>query len=121
FSKVDRGYQISKMLRDMCVFTRHDLIHDPPFSRLDLISCQNVLIFMGDVRKNVVARFHYALNPSGFLVLGPSETASANLFSKIDRSIYTRIETVGKRQPLYAGGASLPRGADAYDRGARIQ
>ena len=74
FSKIDGGYQISKTLREMCVFSRHDLMHDPPFSKLDLIICQNVLISFGSARKQVVERFHYALKPGGFLVLGRSET-----------------------------------------------
>ena len=80
FSKVEGGYQISKALREMCVFSRHDLIQDPPFSKLDLISCRNVLIFFGSVRKNIIALFHYALKPGGFLVLGRSETESGQPF-----------------------------------------
>jgi two-component system CheB/CheR fusion protein len=98
FSKVEGGYQINKDLREMCVFSRHDLIQDPPFSKLDLISCRNVLIFFGSIRKNVISLFHYALNPSGFLVLGTSEAASGKLFSIVEgaRSIYTKIEIVGK-------------------------
>jgi two-component system, chemotaxis family, CheB/CheR fusion protein len=64
----------------MCVFSRHDLIQDPPFSKLDVISCRNVLIFFGSVRKNVISLFHYALNPGAFLVLGPAETLQAVSF-----------------------------------------
>ena len=114
FSKAEGGYQISKALRELCVFSRHDLIQDPPFSKLDLISCRNVLIFFGGVRKNVIALFHYALNPGGFLVLGPSETDSSNLFSSVEgtHSIYTKIETVGKARQLYdwaLGSPSKPR------------
>jgi two-component system CheB/CheR fusion protein len=122
FSKVDGGYQISKELREMCVFSRHDLIHDPPFSKLDLISCQNVLIFFGSVRKNVIARFHYALTPGGFLVLGRSETESGNLFSSVEgtHSIYTKIETVGKARQLYDWALGLRRSPDAYERMAGL-
>ncbi len=116
FSKVEGGYQISKTLRDMCIFSRHDLLHDPPFSKLDLISCQNVLIFFGSVRKNVIARFHYALNPGGFLVLGRSESESSNLFSLLEgtHNIYTKLETVGKRRMLYAAAVGPRRNPDAY-------
>jgi two-component system, chemotaxis family, CheB/CheR fusion protein len=112
FSRVEEGYQISKSLRDMCVFSRHDLIQDPPFSKLDLISCRNVLIFFGSVRKNVITQFHYALNPGRFLVLGPSETEPSNLFSIVQgtQHIYTKNETVAKRRPLYAGTIGPRRG-----------
>ena len=64
FVKVDGGFQIAKSLREMCVFARQDLAQDPPFSRLDLISCRNVLIYMGPVlHKKVMGTFHYALKP----------------------------------------------------------
>ena len=66
FAKVDGHYQVSKAVRDLCVFARHDLIRDPPFSRLDLISCRNVLIYLEPgVQRRVMANFHYALNASG--------------------------------------------------------
>jgi two-component system, chemotaxis family, CheB/CheR fusion protein len=84
FVKIDGAYQISKTLREMCVFSRHDLMQDPPFSKLDMISCRNVLIFLGIIRKNIIAVFHYALGPGGFLVLGRSETVSSKLFSILD-------------------------------------
>ncbi|MGO9255724.1 MAG: chemotaxis protein CheB [Bryobacteraceae bacterium] len=88
FVKVAGGFQIAKSLREMCVFARQDLAQDPPFSRLDLISCRNVLIYMGPVlQKKVMAIFHYALKPSGFLLLGKSESNGgfADLFTMIDR------------------------------------
>ena len=77
FSRVEGGYQIAKALRDVCVFARHDLAKDPPFSKLDLISCRNVLIYMGPVlQKRVIETFHYALKPDGHLLLGKSESLS---------------------------------------------
>ena len=88
FVKVEGGFQIAKTLREMCVFARQDLAQDPPFSRLDLISCRNVLIYMGPVlQKKVMAIFHYALKPGGFLMQGKSESATgfAELFTVIDR------------------------------------
>ncbi len=87
FSRVEGGYQIAKALRDVCVFARHDLAKDPPFSKLDLISCRNVLIYMGPVlQKRVIETFHYALKPDGHLLLGKSESLSlfSNLFSMED-------------------------------------
>jgi two-component system, chemotaxis family, CheB/CheR fusion protein len=77
FTKVDDHYQIAKSIRDLCVFAQHNLIRDPPFSRLDLISCRNVLIYLDQaLHRRVLSLFHYALKPHGFLVLGPSETVS---------------------------------------------
>ena len=64
----------------MCVFTRHNLIDDPPFSKLDLVSCRNVLIYLGSVQKNILPLFHYALKPGGFLMLGASEAAACKRF-----------------------------------------
>ena len=75
FTRTERGYQIAKIIRDVCVFARHNLAQDPPFSKLDLISCCNVLIYLGDVlQRKVWSILHYALKPTGFLVLGPSES-----------------------------------------------
>jgi two-component system CheB/CheR fusion protein len=88
FTKEDGGYRVTKMIRDMCVFARQDLTKDPPFSRLDLILCRNVLIYMDLVlQKKLLSIFHYALNPNGFLVLGQAETvgAQATLFSLVDK------------------------------------
>ena len=75
FTRTERGYQIAKTIRDVCVFARHNLAQDPPFSKLDLISCCNVLIYLGAVlQRKVLSILHYALKPTGFLVLGPSES-----------------------------------------------
>jgi two-component system CheB/CheR fusion protein len=113
FSKIDGGYQISKAMREWCVFSTHDLTQDPPFSKLDLISCRNVLIFFGSVRNNVIALFHYALKPGGFLVLGTSETDASNLFSIVEgtRNIYTKIEIARKWHPLFTEAVGPPRSA----------
>ena len=74
FARSERGYQIAKIIREVCVFARHNVAQDPPFSRLDLISCCNVLIYLEAVlQRQVLSILHYALKPTGFLVLGPSE------------------------------------------------
>jgi two-component system CheB/CheR fusion protein len=78
FTKVDTSYQINKNLREMCVFTRHNLLTDPPFSKLDLVSCRNVLIYLASVQKNIIPLFHYALRPNGF---GNSRVPGAIFFS----------------------------------------
>src|SRR5205809_1146424 len=68
FAKVEVGYRINKTIRDMCVFARQNFLQDPPFSRIDVISCRNVLIYLGPVlQKRIMPIFHYALKPRGFL------------------------------------------------------
>jgi two-component system, chemotaxis family, CheB/CheR fusion protein len=75
FVEVASGYQIRKSVRELCVFARQNLIADPPFSQLDLISCRNVLIYFGaELQKRLIPIFHYALKSNGFLMLGNSES-----------------------------------------------
>ena len=88
FTKHDSSYQVKRELREMCIFSAHSFIKDPPFSRLDLISCRNVMIYLGsDLQHKVVPLFHYALRPGGYLFLGPSEntTSYPGLFRAIDK------------------------------------
>lgn len=87
FTKADGGYRISKVLRDMCVFARHDLTRDPPFSRLDLIVCRNVLIYLDQaLQKRLITIFHYALRSRGFLMLGGAETTGPQTaFTLVDK------------------------------------
>ncbi len=89
FTKAERGYQIAKSIRDVCVFARHNVTEDPPFSKLDLISCCNVLIYLGPVlQRKVLSILRYALKPSGFLVLGPSESIGtlSESFHQVEKS-----------------------------------
>ena len=95
FVRADAGYQIIKPVREMCIFARQDLSQDPPYSRLDLLTCRNVLIYMDPVlQKKVMSIFHYALKPAGFLVLGKSESISgfSDLFTPVGRKrkIYSK-------------------------------
>jgi two-component system, chemotaxis family, CheB/CheR fusion protein len=92
------GYQISKAVRELCVFARQDLGSDPPFSNVDLISCRNVLIYLGDsLQKRIMPIFHYSLNPTGFLLLGTSESTGkhSDLFTLVDKKyrIYAKQQT----------------------------
>ncbi len=91
------AYRIHKGIRDLLVFSEQDVIKDPPFSKLDLISCRNLLIYMsGELQKKIIPLFHYALNPGGFLFLGTSETVGefSDLFAALDRKwkLYQRKE-----------------------------
>jgi two-component system CheB/CheR fusion protein len=87
FTKVDGGYQIRKNVRDSMVFALHNISKDAPFTRLDLLCCRNLLIYLSsELQKNLLPIFHYALNPGGLLFLGPSEnlTGFQDLFSPLD-------------------------------------
>ena len=104
FLKVEGGYRINKNVRDICIFAQHNLLVDPPFSKMDLITCRNVLIYLeSSLQKNVISLFHYALKPYGFLVLGNTESVGTlgNLFALDDRTskIYSKRSTA-IRQPV---------------------
>src|SRR5215471_10485890 len=74
FNKVEGGFQISKAVRDICVFANQNVFNDPPFSHIDIVSCRNVLIYLSQaLQKRVVPIFHYALRPGGFLMVGNTE------------------------------------------------
>jgi len=119
------NYRIHKGIRDLLVFSEQSVIKDPPFSKLDLISCRNLLIYMsGDLQKKIIPLFHYALNPGGTLFLGTSETVGefGDLFSTLDRKLklYQRKEDIYSAQraplgrfltPLTAIDVALPRAA----------
>ncbi|MBI2859266.1 MAG: PAS domain-containing protein, partial [Chloroflexi bacterium] len=98
FLKQENSYQVKTELREMVVFAPQDLIKDPPFSKMDLICCRNLLIYLeSDVQKSVLPLLHYALKPGGILFLGPSETAgeASDLFTTLHRKakIFQRKET----------------------------
>jgi len=131
FAKVEGGYRINKTIRDICVFARQNLLQDPPFSRIDIISCRNVLIYLGAVlQKRVMPVFHYALKPRAFLMLGTAEgilgTAS-DLFELMDRKhkIYCRKSTparlhfdfVASQYPLQAGNLGIDNAASRKSEG----
>lgn len=87
FSKEDNSYRVSKKIREMVVFAAQNVIKDPPFSRIDLLSCRNLLIYLGsELQKKLLPLFHYSLNPNGVLFLGSSETIGSfsDLFSTFD-------------------------------------
>ena len=117
FVPVEGGYQINKLVRELCLFARQNLIGDPPFSRLDLISCRNVLIYFGSaLQKKVLPMFHYGLKPGGFLMLGSSETVGefTDLFAMLDlqHKIYAK-QSSARRLNLDLGESSPDRQATA--------
>ena len=119
FTQTDGGYRISKTIRDRCVFARQDLTRDPPFSRLDLIICRNVLIYMdAALQRRVMGVFHYALKPTAYLMLGQAETTGtqAEFFTLVEKShrIYRKraVERAAlptpSTYPVRRAGFSLP-------------
>ena len=129
FTKVDRGYRINKSIRELCVFVQHDLARDPPFSKLDLVSCRNVLIYFDQgLQKRVVPTFHYALAQPGFLVLGHAENISGfkQLFEAVDKTnkIFARTAVpstlrFARRTEERADPRPGPRMPDRNERGTR--
>lgn len=122
FIKINNHYQIVKSVRELCVFSRHNLLSDPPFSRIDLISCQNVLIYLEvNPQEKILQTFHYALNDGGYLFLGKSETIahSSELFEHIDKKIKVYVRkfttvpqldfTAQNRGDFPSGSYRLPR------------
>ena len=105
FTKTNDNYQLNKSVRDMCVFAAHNFLKDPPFGKLDLISCRNVLIYLEPyLQQKVFTTFHYALNPKGYLLLGKSETIghASPLFSLTTKNakVFTRKEGTGRIMPM---------------------
>jgi two-component system CheB/CheR fusion protein len=95
FTRLDNQYRVSKIVRDTCIFARQDLTRDPPFSKLDLIVCRNVLIYLGQrLQRRLIGVFDYALKPSGFLMLGSAESVGTQveLFAIQDKrhKVYTK-------------------------------
>src|SRR5882762_2497931 len=112
FVKRDGSYQIHRNVRDICTFARQNITADPPFSRLDLISCRNVLIYLSpELHKRCIPQFHYALNPGGYLILGPAESVGMyeELFKLVDKKakIYTKEAKTGPRVAGFIPQAGL--------------
>lgn len=108
FTKEDSGYRVRKEVRDMVVFATQSVIKDPPFSRLDLLACRNLMIYLEpELQNRVIPIFHHALKPGGVLFLSPSESIGdhTELFEPIDRKwkFYRARATLTPRPPLPAG------------------
>ena len=108
FAKADGSYRINKHVREMCVFARQNVAVDPPFSNIDLISCRNLLIYLGQpLQLKVLPLFHYALRPDAFLVLGASETVGgfADLFALLDKKTRIYVRKASRLRPSMSFGA----------------
>ncbi|MBD3884554.1 PAS domain-containing protein [Phormidium tenue FACHB-886] len=98
-------FQINKAVRELCVFARQNLGSDPPFSNLDLISCRNVLIYLGDaLQKRIMPIFHYSLNPTGFLLLGTSESIgqASDFFTLIEKKYKLYAKNLTATRPIFS-------------------
>jgi two-component system CheB/CheR fusion protein len=131
----DGSYQISSAVRELCVFAKHNLGGDPPFSNLDLISCRNVLIYLSDkLQERIMSLFHYSLNLTGFLMLGTSESVrtSNDLFTSIDEQFKIYARKLSLTRPLFSftttskpiinvdGGQQAGKNGNNFDLGREV-
>jgi two-component system CheB/CheR fusion protein len=117
FRSEGASYVLNKDVRDLCIFSAHSVIRDPPFSRMDLVSCRNLLIyFNSELQDNVLPVFNYALRPGGFLFLGPSESVSrhSDLFSAVDKK-----QGIYQRRSIMNGNVHIPTWVSKGQAGAQ--
>jgi two-component system CheB/CheR fusion protein len=112
FRPTQAGFAISREVRELCTFSEHNLLRDPPLSRMDMVSCRNLLIYLDTTaQESVIPVFHYALNPGGILLLGGAESVSrhGDLFEPLDRTarIFTRRGVKSPAIPLQSGQINL--------------
>jgi two-component system CheB/CheR fusion protein len=106
FQQKNDGYEVRKEVREICIFSPHSIVKDPPFSRLDLISCRNLLIYFEmDLQRRLLPLFHFALNPGGFLFLGPSENVAIR--SQLFQAVDTR-NRIFQRKPALSNAPVYP-------------
>lgn len=125
FIRESSGYRVRRELREMILFASHDLLKDAPFSRMDLVSCRNLLIYLNrDAQKRAIDVFHFALRPGGVLFLGSSEAVDDHspLFRVVDKKhrIYQHAATVRAGLPVPPGTAGLMESLDTRDYGRHI-
>ena len=105
FAKEERGYRVRKEIREMVIFAPQNLIMEPPFTKLDILSCRNLLIYLGpEVQKKLIPLFHYSLSPDGLLFLGSAETIGSftDLFAPLSGKsrIYRRMDSSLRAEPI---------------------
>ena len=123
FAKAEGGYRISKNIRDLCIFAQHNVLHDPPFSQMDVICCRNLLIYLEPAAQSrVISTFHYATRQGGFLVLGTSEGvgSSGHLFGMVNRSLkfFARKGLPGRHAVTFSLNSARETGAEKAPRAA---
>jgi two-component system CheB/CheR fusion protein len=111
FVKEDNGYRVKKEIREMVVFATQNVIRDPPFTKMDLVSCRNLMIYLeADIQNRLIPTFHYALRPGGILFLSPSESIGghAELFSPLSRKwkFYRTSPSIASARAMLAGNLS---------------
>ncbi len=124
FTKAQHGYQAAKAIRDLCIFSTHNLISDPPFARIDLLSCRNLLIYLdADLQRKLFPLFHYALAPGGYLFLGPSESIAVHpeLFRTVDKQhrVFQRSDQLVRPQVDFPLIEPIRRPIRHYGTGSR--
>ncbi len=105
FAKEETGYRVRAEIREMVIFSTHSVIKDPPFTKLDFLSCRNLLIYLApEMQKKLLPLFHYSLNPGGILILGNAETIGhfIRLFTTVSGKcrIYQRLDTAVRTDPV---------------------
>ena len=118
FIQVEHGYQITKTIREMVIFAPQNLIMDPPFTKMDFVSCRNLLIYLSpELQKKLLPLFHYSLNPGGVLLLGNSETIGefTDYFALLDDKarLYRRKDFHVGTRPVELPLTFVPRSAGA--------
>jgi two-component system, chemotaxis family, CheB/CheR fusion protein len=116
FTKEAGGYRVNKAVRNLCVFARQDVAKDPPFSNLDLISCRNFLIYVQpELQEKIISTLHYALNPSGFLLLGSAESAASypQMFMPLNKKNKIYSKKVGNHRQQQLKTSRTPIQASA--------
>jgi len=112
FTRVDHEtYRVNKVIRDSCIFAQHNVFKDPPFSRLDLISCCNLFIYLDNVlQQKCIALFYYALNPHGYLVLGKSEAITSpgqQMFAQLEKKFKVYVKKLNSAIKLSGASAQV--------------
>lgn len=126
FVKVDRGYQVVKSIRDMVIFAQQNMIKDPPFTKIDILTCRNLLIYLtSEVQKKLMPLFHYSLNPGGFLFLGSAEAVVnfTDLFKPLDRKsrIYQRLQPLLQSEPVEFPTSFAPAKSTGIQQSVMVQ
>jgi chemotaxis methyl-accepting protein methylase/PAS domain-containing protein len=126
FAKVEHGYRVATEIREMVVFAPQSLIMDPPFTKLDFLSCRNLMIYLTvDLQKKLIPLFHYSLRPGGILFLGSAETIGTftDLFEGLDRKarIYRRTESATRIEPVVFPSAFTRRSGAGTEPPAEVK